>query len=1543
MMTAPNDLTGQDDAQTGPGITTPVKRSGGPVAVVGIGASAGGLKAITALLQAVPEASGLALVVLQHRTPNNERLMVDLLEKATPLPVRTAEDGMPVEADHIYVAPAGRMLSMTRGRFALGTAANEAAALPIDVFFRSLAAEWAQGAICVVLSGSGADGTTGLKAIKECGGLVVVQDPATAAFEGMPSSAIATGLADYVLPPERMAEALLRYVRQPYVRDGGGDDDDSRSEIPQSDGEDFDHILELMRARSRHDYRAYKTRTLVRRIERRMGIHQIDSMRHYREFLGTHPGEVEQLSRDILISVTRFFRDPEAFDVLNEVILGPLVRSRSSDRPIRVWVPGCATGEEVYSIAMLLMEACAAANRSCDVKVFGTDIDVHALDVARTGVYPETIAVDVSAERLARFFTRVDAGYKVNRTLRETVTFAVQNMISDPPFSNLDLISCRNVLIYIDPKVQRSILDLFHFGLDDGGGLFLGSAETIGHRTDLFAPLSKKWRLYRKLGNGRRYSPALPRTVGVPVGTIPVPPVTARVSPAEITRHALLLAYAPAAVLIDQQHRILYLYGPTSDFLDLPTGEMPQDLMAMMRGDLRLKVRGAVKRALESGQRVTVSRVRQTRGGVLSLLTVTVAPVRPPQAREDLLLVTFVRDAVMEPASPAGGGGADDLQASVEASVVEQLEHELRVTREDLSATILELEASNEALRVANEEILSINEELQSSNEEMETSKEELQSLNEELGTLNSQLHEKVDELESATNDLTNLLTSTDIATLFLSPDLRIKRFTAPATRLFSLIPTDIGRPITDVSRHFNDPELMDDVRKVLDTLSPLEREVRTESGNTLLRRVHPYRTQDNRIEGTVITFSDVTALKRTAAILAGRVRQQKLVADLGRKALGDEAIGALLQAASSLIAETFGADSVGIFVTSGGGGTLRMLEGCGWDQSGTAPRGEVPGDPSSHLGQILRSGQPFVVGDFATDRRVSGGPPAPGIASGVGVAFGGDGTTAPAVLALYSRQPNRFDEDDVEFVQAVATILGLAMERAAIQDTVRTARDFAESIVDTVREALLVLDAGLTVAAASQAYYRMFATTPEATLGHPMGALADGLFRDAALERRLKAMIADGSTIEALEITAGHDTEGPRALEINARPLSRSERPLILLGIEDVTGRNRARQALDAAKAVAEQASAGKTRFLAAASHDLRQPVQAAVLFHHLLSGQDLPPASARLLTSLGNTLTALHLMLEEILHVSRLDAGVVDVQAKPFRLRTLIGRLVEEFGPLADAAGLTLRSVDTGVTVRSDPKLLGRILQNLLANAVKYTDRGRILIGCRRAGGAVRVQVWDTGRGIPEGQLKAIFEEFHQVGNLGRDRRQGLGLGLSIVDRLALLLHHPIGVRSDPGRGSVFEIVVPLADDAEAMEEAATEPPLDGAGRRVLVIDDDPVVLDSIRQYLERYEFDVFGAVDRAAALVLFTRQRPPDLVIADYRLAGAETGADAIRHLRDAFGLAVPGIILTGDTSPERIREASRSGFSLLHKPIAPPDLAAAVRNALADDAADGDATP
>lgn len=1508
----------------------------GPLAIVGIGASAGGLKAITALLRAVPADSGLAFVVIQHRIPNNERLLADLLKNVTVLSVDTAHDGIPLEADHIYIAPAGRLPTMEAGQLRIRESRQSVnATLPIDIFFRTLATDQQEKAICIVLSGTGADGTNGLRSIKECGGLVVVQDPTTADFDGMPGSAIATGMADYILPPERMPGAIVDFVHQPYI---------GPATVQKADAPDgaLDGILDLLSAHTKRDHKAYKPRSLIRRIERRMGIHHIADMTEYRAFLGTHPAEIELLSRDILISVTRFFRDGPAFDILAGEYVVPLVRNQPAGKPIRVWVPACATGEEAYSIAILLMEACARSGVSPGFRVFATDVDNRALTVARTGLYPETITVDVSVERLARFFTKVEDGYKVAKPLRDVVSFAQHDLLNDPPFSKLDLISCRNMLIYIEPDVQKAIFALFHFALLDNGGLFLGTAENLDTLSNLFAPLSKKWRLYRKIGATRSSAMVVPPTGGrsaVPVPTRPTP--LRGTSPADIIRQALLLEYAPAAVLIDGLHRIQYLFGPTGDFLALPTGEPPWDLTAMTRGELRLQLRRAVAQALASHGRVQISGIRHKRHGVVVLVTVLVIPVRFPRAGNDLLLVTFTADHAA-PSTPV----AETAPLPMEIDGVEQLENELRMTREELNDTIEELSATSEALRIANEEVLSIGEEYQSTTEELETSKEELQSLNEELSTLNSQLHEKVDELEATTNDLGNLLSSTDIATVFLSSDLRIKRFTPSATRLFALLPQDAGRLITDIARHFSDPCLLPDIRSVLSSLMPSEREVSTDDDATFLRRIQPYRTQQGRGEGVVITFSDVTPLKRTSLAMALQARQYKLIADLGRKDLiGAEGSETLAEAAR-LIAEGLGADGVAILGPSedpsgrrtGDADDLILLGSAGLSVP-QEPAVRIPSDMSTLVGRVFRSRQPSIVEDFATDQRVRSSMALSGshFVSGLSVPFGGE-ARGPSILAVLSRKAGQFSDADLEFVQAIASVLGLVIERAGVLRTARAERDFAQAIVDTVREPLLVLDEMLRVVGASAAFHRSFATTPDGVLGIQLAETAGGLLADPELRRALKRIIPDGTVIDALELTIGQGVgdqgaEGRRTLLLNARRLNQAGQ-LILLAMEDVTEQVRVREALAAAKAAAELASASKTRFLAAASHDLRQPVQALLMFHHLVAMQPQGEAAAKLLVSMGNALGAMTAMLDDILDVSRLDAGIIQVALRSCPVQTMIDSLCAELSPLAEAAELTLHSVRTSLSVQSDPKLLERILRNFIANAIKYTDQGRILVGCRRAGLNLRIQVWDTGRGIPPNQLASIFEEFHQVDNPERDRRQGLGLGLSIVERLAALLHHPIRVKSALGQGSMFEILVPLASPDDSLPKDEETAVSDGGnGERVVVIDDDPTVLDGVAAFLHELGYDVVAASDGDTAVERLGNG-VPDLVIADFRLKGTETGSEAIRRLERHFAARLPGILLTGDTSPARIREASASGFLLLHKPLSPEPLLTAIRHALTD---------
>jgi two-component system CheB/CheR fusion protein len=847
------------------------ERPGPPV--VGIGASAGGLDAFKKFFAAMPPDSGIAFVLVPHLDPAHESLMVELLARHTTMPVIEVENDMPVEANHVYIIPPNQYMTIHGGILRLtGPVERHAAQTSIDLFLRSLADDQQERSICIILSGTGSHGTLGLKAVKAAGGMAMVQDPTTALYEHMPQSAIATGLADYILPVEQMPEILVRYVQHAYLNSG------TRIEAAPEAADHLLEVLALLRTRTKFDFRCYRKKMLSRRIERRMGLNHFDGIPEYLAFLRDHPEELQQLVKDLFISVTSFFRDPEAFQQLADQVIAPLVQSKKDDTVIRVWVPGCATGEEPYSIAMLLLEQLASAHKNCRVQIFATDVDKDALEVARQGLYPASITADVLPKRLAHFFLKVDEHtYQVNKQLRETMTFAVQNLISDAPFSKLDLISCRNLLIYLEPDVQKKAVTLFHFALSAGGFLFLGASETIGRQVDLFEPLSKKWRLYRRIG------PTRPERVDFPIvattearGTIRRPAEAGNVQPinfAEVTQRLLLEQFAPAAVLINRKYEVFYYFGPCSQYLELPTGEPTHDLIRLAREGLRTKLRGAVHRVIRDNESTVLTDVRLKRNGGYFPVRVTVRPVQAPKTAEGLLLITFEEEVpstppLSPPLLPGQGAAGDE-------STLRQLEQELKATREDLQSTIEEMESSNEELKASNEEILSMNEELQSTNEELETSKEELQSLNEELNTVNNQLQEKVEELEAANNDKANLLNCTDVATVFLDRAFRIKLFTPAATKLFHLIASDAGRSLGDITPRFRDPDLLDDARQVLQQLVPREKEVSTAEDSWWVRRIMPYRTCDNRIEGVVVTFADVTLLKRANEILEQQVAER--------------------------------------------------------------------------------------------------------------------------------------------------------------------------------------------------------------------------------------------------------------------------------------------------------------------------------------------------------------------------------------------------------------------------------------------------------------------------------------------------------------------------------------------------------------------------------------------------------------------------------------------------------------------------------------------
>jgi two-component system CheB/CheR fusion protein len=835
--------------------------------VAGVVASAGGLDAFKKLFAAMPPDTGIGFVLIPHLDPGRESFMVELLARHTALPIIQAANDMPVEANHIYVIPPNKYMTIRGGILRLtGPVERYASPTSIDLFLRSLADDRQERSICIILSGTGSHGSLGLKAVKAAGGLAMVQDPATAEYDRMPQSAVATGLADYVLPVEQMPEALVKYARHAYLNGG------TRVRATPETPEDLNQVLALVSTRAKFDFRCYRKKMLARRIERRMGLAHIDSFPEYVKFLRANPDELQQLTKDVWISVTSFFRDPEAFQQLADKVVAPLVRSKQQDATIRVWVAGCATGEEAYSIAMLFLEKLAAQQKSCSLQVFATDVDEDAREVARRGFYPDTISADVSPERLARFFTRVDAQtYQVGKAVRETVTFAVHNVITEAPFTRLDLISCRNLLIYLEPEVQRKLIPLFHFALNAEGFLFLGPSETIGRDIDLFEPLDKHWRIYRRIGPVRRERLDFPST-GVGRERETGPPADAAgprsVKFPELMQRLLMEQFGLAAALINRKYEVLYYFGPCTLYFEFPPGEATHDVIRMARDGLRNKLRTAVHRAIEDNDTVVVT-VRVKRDGGYHSVRVTVRPVQAPRAAEGLLLVTF-EGAPEQP--PSAATAAEPEEAHAGESALRQLEAELKNTREDLECTIEELESSNEELKAANEETLSINEELHAANEELESSKEELQSVNEELTTVNVQLQEKIKELEGANDDMANLLNSTDIATVFLDRAFRIKLFTPAAARLFHLIASDAGRPLSDIALRFSDPVLLDDARGVLQELVPREKEVTAAEGDWWVRRIMPYRTRDDRIQGVVITFADITERKRASDVVVRRL-----------------------------------------------------------------------------------------------------------------------------------------------------------------------------------------------------------------------------------------------------------------------------------------------------------------------------------------------------------------------------------------------------------------------------------------------------------------------------------------------------------------------------------------------------------------------------------------------------------------------------------------------------------------------------------------------
>ena len=1206
-------------------------RGPGDFAIVGIGASSGGLDACAKLLDALPVGSAMAFILVQHLGPTHESMMVNLLANHTAMIVRQATDGMPIEPEHLYLIPPGADLAVEGGALRLSRPqARHGARLPFDILLHSLAKECGERAICVILSGGGADGSLGAKAVKEAGGLVIAQDPDEAAYDGMPRSAILAGVVDLVLPVARIPHALLRYERRMILTDAAAADG-ARDWLPE--------VVELLRSRTGHDFRLYKPGTLRRRIERRraMAAIETDDMGRYLDVLRRNAGELDLLVKDLLINVTNFFRDPKVFDHLAETAIPDLIRGLPPDRPLRLWVAGCSSGEETYSLAMLCHEAIAAAGCAVTLQMFASDVDADAVAIARAGLYPETIAAEVSPQRLARFFSTEDHGYRVLPALRETVVFTVQDVLADPPFSSIDLVSCRNLLIYLQPEAQATAISMFDFALRPGGLLLLGSSETVGGGDNNFELISKAERLYRHIGRGRpgQFGLALGAGDGACLAARPARGTaqSRQAALAEVCRRMVMETYAPAAVLINRKHECLYSLGPTDRYLRMAPGHPTHDVLAMVRQGLRAGLRSAIQQASQRNAGIVVAGGRTSADADAVSFDIDVRPVA--FEGEDRLLICFVDKPKRAPRPVTV---PDDPGVAA-------LEQELEATRTELRDALRNLELSSEDRNAVNEEALSVQEEYRSTNEELLTSKEELQSLNEELTTLNSQLQETLERSRTTSNDLQNVLYSTDVATIFLDGKLTIRLFTPATKALFNIISGDIGRPLADLSGLAADGALLADAGAVLATRAPVEREIQTAGGAWFIRRILPYRAQDDAVEGVVITFTDTTARRHVADALV------------------------------------------------------------------------------------------------------------------------------------------------------------------------------------------------------------------------------------AATQR-------------------------------------------------------------------AELASLAKSRFLAAASHDLRQPLQTLALLQGLLAKIVEGDKAKKLVAGIDDILGAMTGMLNALLDINQIEAGTVRADMVDVPVNDLLGLLGQEFAYLAQSQGLALRMVPCGLSVHSDAHLLEQMIRNLLSNALKYTRRGKVLVGCRRRGGHLSIEIWDTGIGIPEGELGAIFEEYHQLDNAARERDHGLGLGLAIVQRLGKLLGHPVGVRSWPGKGSVFTIEVKLpAGDAAAPPDR--QPPgmesgtFDSLGHvgEILVVDDEPEVRELLALLLRDEGYRVTTAVDGLAALALVAQGTVrPDLILADYNLPNGMDGLQLAAKVRAALHRHMPVIILSGDIATGSLTEIGNADCMQLSKPVKPHELTEVIQTLL-----------
>jgi two-component system CheB/CheR fusion protein len=1443
-----------------------------PFPVVCVGASAGGLEAFTQLLEAMPTNTGMAFVLVSHLSPSHASHLAEILSRATRMPVNEVKDEPKVQPNHVYVIPPDRSKIIANGVLKLLPRREvRGQHHPIDLFLESLAQDQQNKSIAVILSGTGSDGTLGLDEIKAAGGICFAQDQ-SASYEGMPRSATMAGSVDFVLSPAAIAHELSEIARHAYVATP-----EPRLASPP-EAPHFTKILNVLHQSMGVDFGHYKVTTLNRRIARRMALHRIDQLSEYAEYLRSRPAEIEALFQDILISVTSFFRDPEAFEILKTRIFPRITGEHSTSDAIRMWVVGCSTGEEAYSLAIMFSEFMEREGRVWPVQIFATDLNGAGVERARSGLYPKSISERVSPERLRRYFYEVDGQYRVAKSIRDMCVFARHNIAADPPFSRMDLITCRNLLIYLEPVLQQHLMPILHYALKATGFLWLGASETTGSFRELFEAEDQKYRFYVKKAHTTHPPVPVPLVLNRGAGerrTATDLPSGHQRRGEDVQREAdriLLARYTPPGVLVTDELEILQFRGDTGPYIAPVSGRASLNLLKMMREGLLLPVRSAVGRAKREATTVRKENVRVKSNGGSRLVDIEVVPVRMGHGGRECFLVLFHEPQIQPERLPK----VEQNNVEVEQET-KQLKQELVATKEYLQSVIEQQEAANEELQSANEEVQSANEELQSINEEIETSKEEIQSSNEELATVNEELQTRNAELGQSNNDLMNLLASVQMAIVMLGPDLRIRRFTPMAEKMLNLIATDVGRPITDIKLNVDIPDLEQILVEVVETVQPYQREVQDKNGRWHSLRVRPYRTLDNRIDGAVVVLVDIDSIKRTENSL--RTSEERLRI-------------------------TYDRAPVGIFETDLEGRFLRVNDAFV----------ELTGRSRDSL-LALRSQDithpDDVAGDMEAFDRIRTG-------------------TTPSVRRekRYVREDgqavwvelHRFAITDAQgqpsFTVGIAEDIG---ERKETETTLRRREARFRALMNSAP--VLIWVSGVEgMEYVNQAYLEFLGVESQEVLGNAWTYFLHPDDRESYLAAFDRAQSTFQPFEHQFRFRRG-DGEYRWMMAVALPQFSAAGK------LSGYTGATFDIAILKQAEETLRTADQRKDEFIAMLAHELRNPLAPITNVVQMLKSGNLDAKTVdwayevleRQLRNLGH-------MVNDLLDVSRASHGKIQLHQERVDLNELVNRSLDVLRPAIDAGQkqVIVEMPNAPVIMLADPVRLEQIIGNLVHNAVKFTPQsGHITVRVTVDNGKdVRISVRDDGDGIAPDALPHVFDLFMQ-GNTSLDRAQGgLGIGLTLVRGLVELHGGTIEAKSDgAGLGSEFVARLPLID---APAVASAPAPHDGAGpQNILIIDDNVDAATALAALLRQDKHTVSVAHSGAHGIELANRQQP-NVVLIDLGMPGMN-GFEVAERLRggghkDTLLVAVSGY--SGEETRRRARDAQFDDYVI--KPFSPKAL-------------------